>query len=175
MATLCVDTINLHFDPSIEARKYDDFQHYRDVLRDRGMRAVDVVAIEAGANPQQSWKIEVKDYRVMSGQPKDFAPLQIAEDFFRKVNDTHSGLADAAANAANPDEKAHTARALCARSCQFVLHLEPYAGPATKLFPKDPTAGVIQKLKQIFGQMDPPLLVLKIENTRRVKVPWTAS
>lgn len=171
MATLRIDTIDFHFKPAIEARKYDEFEYYIGGLRTKGMRAVNVVAFKNGANPKQSWLIEVKDYRIIRGQPTDFAPAQIAVDFFRKVKDTQAGLVEVATNATNPEEKAHLTRALRARSFQIVFHLEPYAGPATKLFPKDPTAGVLQKLRQMFGPMDPPLLVLGIENTRKANVP----
>jgi hypothetical protein len=175
MATLRIDTIDFHFKPAIEARKYDEFEYYIGVLRTEGMRAVDIIAVDSGAKPQRSWTIEVKDYRVMRGQPRDFAPIQIAEDFFRKVKDTQAGLVEVAANATNPDERTHASLALLAGRSQVVFHLEPYAGPATKLFPKDPTAGVINKLNQMFGKMDPPLLVLSIKTSREVKVPWTAS
>jgi hypothetical protein len=175
MATLRIDTLDFHFQPEIDARKYDHSRHYIEVVRQKGKRAVDVVAVEMGSNPQRSWNIEVKDYRVIQGQPKDFAPSEIAEDVFRKVSDTREGLSDAAANAADAQEKSHASRSLSAQRCQIVFHLEPYAGPASRLFPRDPTAGVYQKLKQLFGPTDPPLLVLKIETTRRASVPWTTS
>jgi|SRR5579871_2131602 len=174
MATLRVDTLDFHFQPQIDAWQYDESQHYRTVWQ-AGHRAADVVATEMGANPQLAWLIEAKDYRVLHGPPKDFTPSEMASDVFRKVRDTLDGLADAAANAIDPAEMLHASRATAAATRQIVFHLEPYQGPATKLFPRDPSAGVLQKLKQLFGAVMPPPMVLNIATTRRANVPWTVS
>jgi hypothetical protein len=174
MATLRVDTLDFHFQTKIDAWKYDASQHYQTVWQN-GHRAVDVVATEMGANPQLAWLIEAKDYRNLHGQPKDFTPSEIASDVFRKVNDTLDGLADAAANAVDPAEMLRASRATTAATRQIVFHLEPYQGPATKLFPRDPSANVLQKLKQSFGAVTPPPMVLNIATTRRANVPWTVS
>lgn len=137
MATLRIDTIDLHYQPVIDARKYDDWQHYAR-LRNKGMRAVDVVAVDHGLKPLRAWVVEVKDYRVLRGQPKDSLPSEIAEDVWRKVEDTYTGLQDAASNAEDVEERSHAFRVLGAERRQIVFHLEPYAGPASKLFPRDP-------------------------------------
>lgn len=171
MATLHVDTLDFHFETWIEAQKYDESVHY-DAFRQGGKRAVDVVAVETGANPQLAWLIEAKDYRDLRGQPKDFTPSEIASDVFRKVNDTLDGLADAAVSALDPAEMLHASRARAAATRQIVFHLEPYQGPASKLFPRDPSVGVLQKLTQLFGAVIP---VLNIATTRRANVPWTVS
>jgi len=99
----------------------------------------------------------------------------MAEDFFRKVSDSRDGLEDAAANAVDLKERQFASRATSVPTMQLVLHLEPYAGPAAKLFPRDPTTGVLQKLKQLFGGLDSQPLVLNIANTRRADVPWAVS
>ena len=174
MATLHVDTLDFHFETWIEAQKYDESAHY-DAFRQGGKRAVDVVAVETGANLQLAWLIEAKDYRVIRGQPKDVLPSEIASDVFRKVSDTMDGLADAAANALDPAEMLHASRAMAAATLQIVFHLEPYQGPATKLFPRDPSANVLDKLKQLFGAVMPTPMVLNIATTRRANVPWTVS
>ncbi len=175
MATLRVDTLDFHFHPAIDAQKYDETQHYLNVVRLRGKRAVDVVAVEMGQNPQRAWLLEAKDYRALHGQPKDFTPSEMATDVFRKVTDTQEGLQDAAANAADHGEKSHAARAISVGNIQIVFHLEPYAGAATKLFPRDPTAGVLQKLRQLLRDADPKPMVLSTANTRKADVPWTVS
>lgn len=175
MATLRIDTLSFHFRPNVDAVKYDESRHYIDVIRLAGKRAVDVVAVEQGHAPRKAWAIEVKDYRVINGPPKDFAPSEIANDVFRKVTDTREGLRDAAANAVDEGERSHAARVLSAPACRIVFHLEPYAGPASRLFPRDPTASVHQKLKQLFKPTAPRLLVLSIVTTRRADVPWTVS
>ena len=58
---------------------------------------------------------------------------------------------------------------------RVVLHLEPHEGPHTKLFPRNFSGGVLQKLKQLVKQIDPEPKVLNIANTRWAGVPWTVS
>lgn len=106
----------------------DDSRNYQDVLRLPGKRAVNVVAVEVGLNPQQARMMEAKACRVIRGQPKDFAPSEIASDFDRKAMDTRTGLSDASEKAADAHERTQATLALAAKRCQVVLHLEPYAG-----------------------------------------------
>lgn len=175
MATLHVDTRQFHFDPNVAAEKYDEWVHYQEFQRrNQGKRAVDVVAVEMGLHPHESWMIELKDYRNMQGEPKDFTPSEIVEDFRRKVVDTREGLADAAARAADDRERSHASCVLSALRCIAVLHLEPYTGHASRLFPRDPSANVRQKLKQLFGPKNPPL-VLNMQTTLKAGVPWRES
>jgi hypothetical protein len=176
MATLRIDTLDFHFLPEIDARKYDETAHYKQVVRQTGKRAVDIVAVPMGANPQRVWIVEAKDYRVLRGRPKHSSYIEMAEDFVRKVSDSLDGLVDAAAKAADAGERQYAARATSAQTRQAVLHLEPYDGPATRLFQgDDPASRVLMKLKQMLSHLDSPPLVLNIASTRRANVPWTVS
>jgi hypothetical protein len=56
-----------------------------------------------------------------------------------------------------------------------VLHLEPYAGDTSTLFPSGFAASVLQKLKQLVKNTDPNPLVLNIANTPAAGVPWIVS
>ena len=175
MATLRVDSLDFHFRTSIEATKYDESTHYLTVLQQQGKKAVDVVAIEVGANPDPVWLIEAKDFRNIRGEPKESNTIGLPKSVLQKVDDTCEGLRDAAINPTDLDEKQYAQRVITATHTKIVLHLEPYQGPATKLLPRNPAAGVLQKLKQLVKHIDPEPRVLNIENTRKAGVPWTVS
>lgn len=177
MATLRVDSIDFHFQPNVDPLQYDSSTHYRTVFQKQGKKAVDVVVVEHGGYPRTSWLLEVKDYRVLRGQPRDFYPSEIAEDLCRKVTDTLDGLSDASVNAQDALERQHALRSASAPDRQIIFHFEPYIGNATRLFPKGVAASVLQRLKQnpLFGRAGLPLKMLKIDNTRSAGVPWTAS
>lgn len=173
--TLRIDTLDFSFRPEIDATKFDESEYYLEVWRKSGNKAVDITAVECGNYPQRAWIIEAKDYRRIRGEPKDCRPSEIAHDVFKKVEDTRTGLNGAKLEAKNLEEKSHAAFVLAARTCQIVFHLEPYKGPASKFFPRDPTASVYQKLRQLFGATDAPILVLNMRNTRSAGVPWAVS
>jgi hypothetical protein len=175
MATLRVDFLDFHFRPSIEATKYDQSAHYLTVLQQQGKKAVDVVAIEVGANPDPVWLVEAKDFRSIRGEPKESNTIGLPKSVLQKVDDTREGLKDAATNATDPTERQYAQRAVTTRNTKIVLHLEPYQGPATKLLPRNPAAGVLQKLKQLVKHIDPEPRVLNIANTRKAGVPWMVS
>jgi hypothetical protein len=175
MATLQVDSLSFHFQPSIAATKYDESAHYMTVLQQQGKKAVDVVAIEVGANPDPVWLIEAKDFRTIRGTPKESNTTGLPKSVLQKVDDTREGLRDAAINATDPDEREYAQRAITAAHTKIVLHVEPYQGPATKLLPRDPAAGVLQKLRQLVKHIDPQPQVLNIATTRRSAVPWNVS
>lgn len=178
MATLQVDSLVFHFQPQIDARKYDESGHYVAVLRQQGKKAVDAVAIEVGACPKTRWLIEAKDFRKLSGEPKDANLSGLAQSVRQKVVDTCEGLRDASKHAGDPDEREFAGRAVQPGNTRIVLHLEPYAGTErryTKLFPRNFAAGVLQKLRQLAKDIDPKAVVLNIENTRRAAVPWSVA
>jgi hypothetical protein len=176
MATLRIDTLNFHFKPSIDPLKYDETDHYRNVISKRkGMRAVDCIALRQGLRPRSAWMIEAKDFRNLRGLPKDSNPSAMIRDLLKKVNDSRDGITHAAAHAEIEKERTHANRFLNAARCQIVLHLEPYAGPASKLFLRDPSAIVLQKLRQMLHSEERPPLVLNIANSARAGVPWTVS
>jgi hypothetical protein len=175
MATLRVDSLSFHFQASIEATKYDESVHYLTVLQQQGKKAVDVVAIRVGANPDPVWLIEAKDFRNIRGEPKESNTIGLPKSVLQKVDDTREGLRDSATNATDPTEREYAQRAITPQNTKIVLHLEPYQGPATKLLPRNPAAGVLQKLKQLVKHIDPDPRVLNIANTRKAGVPWTVS
>lgn len=175
MATLRVDSLKFHFRPTIETSKYDASAHYLTVLRQQDKKAVDVVAIEVGANPDPVWLIEAKDFRNIRGEPKESNTTGLPKSVFEKVVDTRDGLRDAAINATDPTERRFAERAITTTNTRIVLHLEPYQGPATKLLPRNPAAGVLQKLKQLVKHIDPEPKVLNITTSRKAAVPWTVS
>jgi len=175
MATIRVDSLDFHFRTSIEAIKYDESAHYLTVLQRQGKKAVDIVAIEMGSNPDPVWLIEAKDFRSIRGEPKEANTMGLPKSVLQKVDDTCDGLRHAAINATDPTEKQYAQRAITPTNTKIVLHLEPYRGPATKLLPRNPAAGVLQKLKQLVKHIDPEPKVLNIANTRKAAVPWTVS
>ena len=175
MATLRIDSLDFHFSTSIDATKYDESAHYLTVLRQGDKKAVDVVAIKLGANPDLVWLIEAKDFRIIRGVPKESNTTGLARSLLQKVDDTRDGLNDMATNATDHAERQFAQRAITPTHTKIVLHLEPYQGPATKLLPHNPAAGVLQKLKQLVKHIDPEPKVLNIGNTRKARVPWTVS
>ena len=144
-------------------------------LRQQDKKAVDVVAIKLGANPDPLWLIEAKDFRNIRGEPKESNTTGLPKSVLQKVDDTRKGLRDAAINATDPDEGEYAQRAILSTTTKIVLHLEPYQGRATKLLPRNPAAGVLQKLRQLVKHIDPQPQVLNIATTRRALVPWTVS
>jgi hypothetical protein len=175
MPTLNFENLQFHFEPNIDASKYDKTRHYQNVVMPRGaMRAVDCTAVRHGQSPQRAWMIEVKDFRNLHGPPKDATPTAMIEDFRKKIADSRQGLQDASQNAEDDMERSHALRFLSAVECQVVLHLEPYQGPHTKLLP-DPTANILQKLRKLRPAGDPTPLVLNIATTRRAGVPWSVA
>lgn len=84
-------------------------------------------------------------------------------------------MADATRNAADPVEKKLASRANSATGRRVVLHLEPYNGPHSALFPVGFAAGVLQKLKGLMRDVDPNPLVVNIARTRSAGLPWTVS
>jgi len=175
MATLQVDTLSFHFQPSIGAQKYDESNHYQMVWRLHGKMAMDVVAQRMGGTPDPLWLIEAKDFRVITQEPEASNLRGLAQTVAAKAVDTLEGLSDAAANAANAAEKEFASRATSAANTRIVLHLEPHVGQHTKLFPRSFSGGVLQKLKQLVQNVDPKPLVLNIADTPRAGVPWTVS
>lgn len=175
MATLAVDSLAFHFETSITPTKYDESAHYRTMLRQHGKKAVDVVAFKMGANPDSVWLIEAKDFRILRGEPKQSNTSGLAQSVLEKVDDTREGLRDAAINATDPTERQFAQRAITPTNTRIILHLEPYQGPATKLLPRNPAAGVLQKLKQLVKHIDPEPKVLNIATSRKAAVPWTVS
>ena len=161
----------------MEAVLYDSSAHYQTVWqqKDGGKKGVDVVAIRMQATPPTAWLIEAKDFRSIRGEPKASNIAGLAAQVATKATDTIDGLAHAASNAADSEEKRFATTASATPGQRIVLHLEPYTGESTKLFPRDFSSKVLQELKRLVRPIDPNPLVLSIATTRHAKVPWSAA
>ncbi|MGO8688655.1 MAG: hypothetical protein ACLQLG_03395 [Thermoguttaceae bacterium] len=174
MPAVKVDSLEFNFAPTIQAQRYETWQHYTMVWNAAGgQKAVDVVAVETVAPPMTAWLIEAKDFRVITNPPRPSNIGGLAQTVTDKAAHTLAGLTDAAANAAVAAEKAFAISALSANSNRVVLHLEPHTGPHSALFPAGFPASVLQKLKQLVRAIDPNPLVLSMANTAAAGVPWT--
>ena len=174
-----VEQLVFQFDDAMNAEKYDDWAHYQEILSRAPLnyKAVDVVAIQSQDQPEVKWLIEAKDFRLAQAAhpPKPSNISGLPNYVYEKSRDTILGLQHAAANAADPKEAEFSQQSLTASSTRIVLHLEPYGGQLTTLFPRNFTASVLQRLKQIAGPIDANPLVLNMENTPRAAVPWTVN
>ena len=174
MPNLLVDGLRFDFRPSMAAEKYDESQHYQDLLKPKGKKAVDLVAMRRQAIPVTLWLIEAKNFRVISSPPDRSNISGLAQTVADKVKDSLLGLEDAAKRAEIPAEKEHARRAIAAEQRRIVLHLEPHVGPHSALFPRGFGAGVLQKLKQLVRSVDPNPLVASITKPAP-GVPWAVS
>lgn len=164
-------------DTQVAAEKYDDWEYVNKHWPERhrqpeGPKKVDFVAVGSSV----TWLIEVKDFTLITHPPRRSNLSELPQTVLQKVKDTLLGLA-ATAQKGSGQEKSHAAAAICGVSFRVVLHLEPHPndGPHHKLFKKEFSADVLQKLRQHIKQMaevDPEPLVLNIKTTPRARVPW---
>ncbi len=174
MPTLLVDNLRFVFVTNWAAQKYDEWTYYRQALSARPLKAVDVVAMKIQQAPGIVWLVEAKDFRVVTEPPEPSNLKGLADTVAAKVRDTLAGLNEAALYAVG-EERVHAARAVGAQQNRVVLHLEPYVGVTSKLFPQKFEAGVLQKLKQAVRNVDKNPLVLKIANTPTAGLPWSVT
>lgn len=181
MTPVPVDNLLFTFPPAIAVLPvpYDQWQHYTTVINapPGGVKAVDVIAVESAPPlaPTTNWLIEAKDFRVITQPPKPSNLGRLPQTVLSKVNDTLTGLAGAAMNAADPAERTQATLAIGAAGTRVVLHLEPHVGPHTALFPANFVASVFQTLKVLLAAIDPNPLVLNIANTPSAGTPWTVA
>ncbi len=175
MPTVHVDKLPFDFDAAWAADKYDEWDHYTQVFNKppASQKAMDVVAVETSSDPQVTWLIEAKDFRVITNPPKPSNIGGLAQTVTDKVIDTLTGLSDARAHAITPKEKQLATLALTSASRRVVLHLEPHTGPHSALFPAGFAANVLQQLRRLVRHIDPNALVLNIANTPASGVSWT--
>ena len=175
MALVMVDRLRFDFDRNVAAAKYDEWTYYRETIQPRdNAKALDIVALRRKDVPATVWLIEAKDFRVLRGVPKPSNISGLVPDVSQKVRDTLAGLEEAASKAEGR-ERDHSKRAIAARKRRVILHIEPYVGPATKIFPRDFPAKVLEKLKQLVRDIDPNPRVLEIATTANANVPWAVS
>ena len=159
--------LQFNFPNGCRASKYDDWSFYRNQFQSiaDGSRAVDIVCVEPGV----SWLIEIKDYR---RYPRTKA-IDIADEVAVKVRDTLAGLAAAASNANEIQERKHARQVLASRKWRVVLHLEQ-SKTSRKLWRNfmDPAALLLKLKTKKLKAIDARPLVCD-RNTLRHRVPWT--
>lgn len=156
------------FPAGAQASKYDDWAFYRNQFNAAfgGSKAVDFVFADSDA----AWLIEVRDYRHHARTK----PQELGEEVAHKVRDSLAGLACAAANANNPDEKNLAHKLLQKRCWRVVLHLEQPA-KTSRLRPKaiDP-AHVLLSMKKLLKPIDAHPSVVD-QHTLKTAMCWTVT
>ena len=178
MILIRVESLTFHFDASVNADKYDNWQHVNNDWADRqGKKKMDLVAVEPMPAVQTLWMVEAKDFRIVTNPPKPSNVAGLPQTVADKARHTLLGLADAAENAQRPSEWGLSSRTKACKTTRIVLHLEPHSpsGMHTALFPKNFVASVYQRMKQLVSHIDPNPLVLEISNTPQARVPWSVS
>ena len=138
-----VERLNFDFPDGWEAGKYDDWKFYRNnfcTMFD-GIKAVDILAV---APDETAYLIEVKDYRVGSGN----LPSAIVEELCRKAVGTLAALLPASLQAGDPGEQKM---------------------PTSKVFPQPISpVSILQKLKRKIWPIDASPLVASISHPQNV-------
>lgn len=141
MTTIAEGTLTFSFPPGCQASKYDNWSFYRNRFQNvaGGSKAIDILCLDS----ETAWLVEVKDYR---RHPRTKV-MDLADEVAVKVRDTLAGLAAAASNADDSDERQLARRALRKRCWRVVLHLEQPAR-RHKLWPTPISrSSVSQKLR----------------------------
>jgi hypothetical protein len=148
--------------------KYDEWVFYRKQFNSAfgGTKAVDIVY----ASTDIAWLIEVKDFR----QHPRTKPQDLGVEVAYKVRDTLAGLAAAACNANDSDEKKVAKTMLKRPKLRVVLHVEQPLKPS-RLFPRaiDP-ADLLQSLKMLLKSVDAHPSVVDC-NSLTPQMNWTVS
>ena len=143
------------FDMGCEVGKYDTWSFYRQSFQSAagGSKGVDFVCVCDGV----AWLIEVKNYRLY---PRE-NPIDLCDEVAVKVRDTLAGLAAAATNAEDANERQIARLALKPdRPWRVALHLEQ-PGKRTKLWATVPDPSKAQqKLRQKLRFVDPDASVV---------------
>ena len=169
-----IENFNFTFDPTVVP-----FQYEKDgaVVAGwpTGSKVVDVVANQEPSPPPITWLIEAKDFRIITKPPKPSNLTGLASTVDAKVRSSIAALPVVAVGSTDAAVKAHAAAAATAVAHRVVLHLEPHpaGGAHSLLFPLGFSAAVLMKLKQLVKDIDPNPMVLDIQRTARVGVPWS--
>jgi len=150
------------------ADHYDRWSFYRNQFQNgcaQDNKAVDLVC----RFRQETWLIEVKDYRTHARTKV----IDLADEIAAKVRDTLAGLVAACCNANDAKERDLARQLLSAKRIRVVLHLEQ---PVTKsrLYPR----GIIepdkltQKLRSKLKALDPHPRIASTRNPA-LGVPWS--
>ena len=148
-----------------EASKYDEWAFYRSrfVKVVNGTKAVDFIYIDKPSN--NTWLIEVKDYRHPDTEKNK--PSVLANTVAAKVKDTLAGLVAAERNA-SAEEKDFAKNALKSSRIRVVLHVEQ---SKNRLFTID-VADLQTKLKQQVKAIDAHPCVVG-QKSLKANMNWT--
>lgn len=146
--------------------KYDDWAFYRNQFGSAfgGARAVDFVYVDK----QQTWLIEVKDYRVYPRTKSD----DIWKEIGFKVRDSLAGLVAARSNANDPQEQTIARKALAKNRLRVVLHLEQPEQHSKLFSPVIDRAKVFTKMKQLLRGVDAHPCVVD-QGSLKPEMNWT--
>ena len=174
MATFKEGNLVFTFQTNLVILEYDKSVFHQTIRVPLKKSGVDFVACRRKTPPPDFWLIEVKDFRVIRGAPGEKNVSELPRTIAAKMLDTIEGLKDAANRAVNNEERMVSGLAANATKVRVVLHLEPYEGTHTRLFPKNPSpANIMQKLKQLLDCLDSKPLVTSMATTGRSGVPWS--
>jgi hypothetical protein len=167
MSRLTEGALAFTFAPGAIADHYDRWSFYRNQFQNgcaQDNKAVDLVC----RFRQETWLIEVKDYRHHARTKV----IDLADEIAAKVRDTLAGLVAARCNANKAKERDLAHQLLSARKIRVVLHLEQ---PVTKsrLHPR----GIIepdkltQKLRSKLKALDPHPMIASTQKPAP-GIPW---
>jgi hypothetical protein len=168
MSRLTEGALAFTFVPGAIANHYDRWSFYRNQFQNgcaQDNKAVDLVC----RFRQETWLIEVKDYRTHARTKV----IDLADEIAAKVRDTLAGLVAARCNANDAKERDLARQLLSAKRIRVVLHLEQ-PDIKSRLHPH----GIIepdkltQKLRSKLKALDPHP---KVASTQKPApgVPWS--
>lgn len=163
MTVLKEGELTFTFDNGCDVGKYDAWSFYRRSFQNAagGSKGVDFVCVCEGV----AWLIEVTDY---SSHPRQMPePGILSGEVAEKVRDTLAGLAAAATNAEDADEKEIARRALEPnRRWRVALHLELPDQRSELWSKKNDLADLRLKLRAALKSVDPDASVVDTSRSR---------
>ena len=161
-------SLTFSFPAGADAAKYDEWSFYRNQFNHAfgGTKAIDLIYIDA----DQTWLIEVKDYR----KNRRTKTIELGDEIAFKVRDTLAGLAACKCNANDQGEKRLACLALKRDKIRVVLHIEQ-PGKPSRLFPKVvDQSKLLMKLKQKVGAVDAHPTVVD-QQSLKANMNWTVA
>jgi hypothetical protein len=98
--------LTFQFNQAVSAEKYDEWDFYKRTMNpSQSPKGVDFAVVETTAQPNSTWLVEVKDFRVLGNPPNPSNLSRLPETVAEKVEHTIEGLRRAAAEAAVASER----------------------------------------------------------------------
>ena len=167
MTTITEGNLTFRFPAGCQASKYDDWSFYRNQFQSvaGGSKAIDILCVEG----DDSWLIEVKDYRASSRTKA----TDMADELAMKVRDTLAGLAVAAKKASKTHERQHARQSLKNRRWRIVLHLEQSTSPRRLWRVPIDIGTLLLKLKSRKLKVVDAHPIICDRNSLPNRIPWT--